>query len=90
MESGKIEIEISEFPLKEVLNTSLTMLREKAVKHNVSLSLEVMPDADITIAADERKLKQIMFNLLNNAVKFTPDGARSPCGHGGYRMQDTR
>lgn len=74
VESGKIEIEVSEFPLKEVLNTSLTMLREKALKHNISLSLEVMPDADITIAADERKLKQIMFNLLNNAVKFTPDG----------------
>ena len=74
VESGKIELEISEFPLKEVLNTSLDMLREKAVKHNVSLSLEVMPDADIRIAADERKLKQIMFNLLNNAVKFTPDG----------------
>lgn len=74
VESGKIEIEVSEFPLKEVLNTSLTMLREKALKHNISLSLEVMPDADITIAADERKIKQIMFNLLNNAVKFTPDG----------------
>lgn len=74
VESGKIGIEVSEFPLKEVLNTSLTMLREKALKHNIRLSLEVMPDADITIAADERKLKQIMFNLLNNAVKFTPDG----------------
>jgi len=74
VESGKLELEISRFPLSEALNTSLAMLKEKAISHNLSLGLEIMPDADIMIAADERKLKQIMFNLLSNAVKFTPDG----------------
>jgi signal transduction histidine kinase len=50
------------------------MLREKAMKHGITLKFEIMPDAEIAIEADERRLKQILFNLLSNAVKFTPEG----------------
>lgn len=74
VESGKIELELSSFPLKEVLNTSMVMFKEKAMKHEISLNLDMAPEADIEIEADMRKLKQVMFNLLSNAVKFTPDG----------------
>ncbi len=74
VESGKMELELSAFPLKDVLNAALSMFREKAMKHNLKLGLEIGPETDIDIEADERKLKQIMFNLLSNAVKFTPDG----------------
>lgn len=74
VESGKMELELSSFLLKEVLSSSMNMLKEKAMKHNIKMDLEIKPDADIEIDADERKLKQIMFNLLSNAVKFTPDG----------------
>jgi len=74
VESGKMELELGRFPLKDILNISMTMLREKAMKHNINLRLQIEPDADLEIEADERKLKQIMFNLLSNALKFTPDG----------------
>ncbi|MEW6418297.1 MAG: ATP-binding protein [Nitrospirota bacterium] len=74
VESGKMELELTKFPLTNVLVISLTMLKEKAMKHSIKLSLDIEQDADIEIEADERKLKQIMFNLLSNAVKFTPDG----------------
>ncbi|MDO8281197.1 MAG: ATP-binding protein [Thermodesulfovibrionia bacterium] len=74
VEAGKLEIEPSRFLLKDILNASMTMLKEKTMKHGIKLSLEIEPDAGIEIEADERKLKQIMFNLLSNAVKFTPDG----------------
>jgi signal transduction histidine kinase len=74
VESGKMELELSRFPLKRAFDSSLTMLREKALKHSLEMSLEVAADADLEVEADERKLKQIMFNLLSNAVKFTPDG----------------
>ncbi|MCL5238246.1 MAG: ATP-binding protein [Nitrospirae bacterium] len=74
VESGKMEFELSSFPLKDVFNASIIMLKEKAIKHNIKLSLEIEPEVDVIIEADERKLKQIMFNLLNNALKFTPDG----------------
>lgn len=74
VESGKMELETSRFPLEQVLEASLTMLKEKAITHNIKLNLEITPDADQVIEADERRLKQILFNLLSNAVKFTSDG----------------
>ncbi len=74
VESGKMELELSRFILKDVLNASISMIKEKATKHGIRLSLEIEKDADIEIEADERKIKQIMCNLLGNAVKFTPDG----------------
>jgi len=74
VESGKMEIEPSHFALKNVINASLTMFKEKEIKHAIKLDLEVEADADCVIEADERKFKQIMYNLLSNAVKFTPDG----------------
>lgn len=74
VESGKMEIEITRFPLKDLLNSSLMMFKERAMKQNLSLSLDIDPGADIEIEADLRRMKQIMFNLLSNAVKFTPEG----------------
>lgn len=74
VEAGKLEIESSSFPLKDILNASMTMIKEKTMKHGIKLSLGIEQDDEIEIEADERKLKQIMFNLLSNAVKFTPDG----------------
>lgn len=75
VEAGKMELEPESLSLKkDVLEPSLTLLHEKALKHNIRLSLDIEPQADINIVADLKKLKQIMFNLLSNAVKFTPDG----------------
>ena len=69
------------------------MLKEKAIKHDINLSLQIEPDADVEIEADDRKLKQIMFNLLSNALKFTADGGsvsvQARLIHdAGYMMQD--
>ena len=75
IEAGKLELELSEVPLPELLSRSFTILKEKALKHNIQLSYEVK-DIPGSIIADERKLKQIIYNLLSNAVKFTPDGGR--------------
>jgi len=75
IEVGKLELELSEVPLPELLSRSLTILKEKASKHNIQLSCEVK-EIPACIIADERKLKQIIYNLLANAVKFTPDGGR--------------
>ena len=74
VEAGKLELELSTFPLKDALNAAFSMFKEKAMKHNLKLNLEIEPDAYNEIEADESKLKQILFNLLGNAVKFTPDG----------------
>ncbi|MEW6602460.1 MAG: ATP-binding protein, partial [Nitrospirota bacterium] len=76
VESGKMELELERVGVRALLEASMTMLKEKAMKHGIDLCIELEPEADIEIEADERKLKQIMFNLLSNAVKFTPEGGR--------------
>ncbi len=74
VEAGKVELELSRFLLQDVLHASITMLKEKAIKHRVDMTLDIEPDADIEIEADERRIRQIMFNLLSNAVRYSPEG----------------
>jgi len=75
VEAGKLELRPTIVKLRDLLDSSLIMVKEKALKHEIQLSnsLNGIPD---TIIADERKLKQIIYNLLSNAVKFTPDGGQ--------------
>jgi len=73
VEAGKLELQLSDVNLKMILENSLVMIKEKAMKHGIKL-LTNMDDIPETITVDERKFKQIMYNLLSNAVKFTPDG----------------
>jgi signal transduction histidine kinase len=75
VEAGKMELKLTDIQLPPFLNQSLKMVREKALKHRLRLSMEIENDLD-TIRADERKLKQILYNLLSNATKFTPEGGR--------------
>lgn len=75
VEAGKMELELSEFNLKDLLKKSLIFVSEKALKHNIGLSTDIKDDIGI-VRADERKVKQVVFNLLSNAIKFTPDGGK--------------
>jgi signal transduction histidine kinase/DNA-binding NarL/FixJ family response regulator len=73
VESGKMDLKYSTVYLHPLVENSLVMMKEKALKHRIELSTEIS-DQPETLEADERKLKQILYNLLANAVKFTPDG----------------
>ena len=75
VEAGRMELQASAFPLAEVVENSLSMVRERATRQGVALLTHVDPSVGL-LDADERKIKQILFNLLSNAVKFTPDGGR--------------
>ena len=72
VEAGKLELEPEVLDLRQLLESSLVVVKEHALAHGISLSLEIDDDID-TVSADEQKVKQIVFNLLSNAVKFTPD-----------------
>ncbi|MEN6441458.1 MAG: ATP-binding protein [Syntrophobacter sp.] len=75
IEDGNLGIEPSEVRLPELLSRSLAIVKEKAFRHNIQLSYEeeAIP---ASIVADERKLKKVLYNLLANSVKFTPDGGK--------------
>ena len=75
VEAGKMELELSPVNIKTLLEDSLVIIKEKAHEHGIGLDLNIPEEmSELEIQADERKLKQIMFNLLSNATKFTPEG----------------
>ena len=73
MEADKLTLEIAEFELRDTVNGTISMFREKARKHDVEVSAEIASDVG-KLAADERKIKQVLFNLLSNAINHTPAG----------------
>ncbi|MFH0824215.1 MAG: AAA family ATPase [Pseudomonadota bacterium] len=77
VEADKLDLVISPVDLSRLLRSCLSLLKEKAVKHSIVLDLTLGDGLDdAVIQADEVKLKQIIFNLLSNAAKFTPDNGR--------------
>ncbi len=72
IEAGRMELDREPLDLPQILESSVTIVKEKAHNNGVHLSVDAGDTG--TIAADPRKLKQILFNLLSNAVKFTPAG----------------
>jgi signal transduction histidine kinase/HAMP domain-containing protein/putative methionine-R-sulfoxide reductase with GAF domain len=75
VEAGRMELDLSTFDIASALSNAMTLVRERAQRHNVALRMDVDPGLG-EVTADERKVKQILVNLLTNAVKFTPDGGR--------------
>lgn len=77
IESGKMPLNLSTVAVGRLLQSSLTMVQEKAVKQGIELGLEIPPELEsMEILADKVKVKQILFNLLSNATKFTPHGGK--------------
>ena len=75
VEAGRMELELGDVSVPHALNSGLTMHGERASRGGVTLALDLDPDIGV-IQADERKLRQVIFNVLSNAVKFTPSGGR--------------
>ena len=71
--AGRLEYRPMQIPIREILASSLIMIKEKAMKRNIAISKE-LDDIPESIHADDTNLKQILYNLLSNAVKFTPNG----------------
>ena len=73
IEAGRMEVDLAPVSLPDLLEHGVAMVRERAARQGVSLALDVAPEVGI-VHADELKLKQVVLNLLTNAVKFTPAG----------------
>jgi signal transduction histidine kinase len=75
IEAGRMELELSQVAVPDVLRNAVSMHSEHASRGGIDLALTTEPE-EITITADERRVRQIVFNLVSNAVKFTPSGGR--------------
>ena len=71
VEAGRMELEPASLSLPELLEHGLALVRERAARQRADVSLDVAADVG-AVWADEIKLKQVVVNLLTNAVKFTP------------------
>lgn len=73
VEAGQMVLEPSTFEVSSALEWASALHRERAAAHAITLTIEVADDVG-TIEADERQFRQVVLNLVANAVKFTPDG----------------
>jgi signal transduction histidine kinase/CheY-like chemotaxis protein len=74
IEAGKLSLENMAFNLKELLNDIFFLYNDMAEKKNIKLVLTYNTDIPTNIVADKNRLKQILSNLINNAIKFTKEG----------------
>jgi len=75
IEAGRMELEVSDFDLPGAIGNALILVRERASRRGITLGHSVDERLG-TIRGDERKVKQVLLNLLSNALKFTPEGGR--------------
>jgi signal transduction histidine kinase len=75
IEAGRMELAPAPFHLPSALDNAVTLVKERAARHGVTLQVDVDPQLG-ELVGDERKVKQVLLNLLSNAVKFTPEGGR--------------
>ena len=75
IEAGKVELQPEEFDLAAMVQSAAAMFRQRCVEKNLALRLEV-PQAGgpVWVRGDCRRLRQVVINLLANAIKFTDEG----------------
>jgi len=75
IEAGRMELAPAPFHLPSALDNAVTLVRGRADRHGIALQVDI--DRQLgELLGDERKVKQVVLNLLANAVKFTPEGGR--------------
>jgi signal transduction histidine kinase len=75
IEAGRMELELTDFDLPQAIDNALILVRERAGRRGITLEHSVDERLG-EIRGDERKVKQVLLNLLSNALKFTPEGGR--------------
>jgi len=73
VEADKEELLLSPLPVSDLCNYAIWTVRDRALEKGLQLTSEIDPEADICIG-DEGRIKQMLVNLLTNAIKFTPAG----------------
>jgi len=75
IESGRMELHPERVAVSELINTSVSVIKDSASKAELSLTKRLaknLPD----LMVDNQRMKQVLLNILSNAVKFTPEGGK--------------
>ncbi len=74
IESGKFELEEIEFNLPDMIAETLKTLAIRADQKGLELACRIAPDVPLLVKGDPGRLRQVLINLVGNAIKFTPSG----------------
>jgi two-component system, cell cycle sensor histidine kinase PleC len=72
IEAGRVELEPAHVDLRGVMEDVFRLVAPRAAEGKIALSLDL--EKDLTVYADRRAIKQVLINLISNAIKFTPEG----------------
>ncbi len=92
IESGRMELAEEDVDVADTIRSCLRMMGDRARNGELNLTAEIDETANSLLRADSRMLKQILFNMLSNAIKFTPPGGKVTIRawhnrHSGYVIQ---
>jgi signal transduction histidine kinase len=73
IEAGQLTLSLTDYSMKDVVYTAMTSVESLAAEKHLTLSFELSPDLPIA-KGDERRIAQVLLNLLGNAIKFTEAG----------------
>ena len=74
LESGKVELESVNFSPEQLVDGVVSLLSARAMAKGLGLSMNLSPETPLWVRGDPTRLRQILFNLIGNAVKFTDKG----------------
>ena len=74
IEAGKLELEMRPFNLRDCIESVIDLMAPPAIEKNLSLIYQIAPGTPEAVIGDDNRLRQVLLNLINNAVKFTAAG----------------
>ena len=74
VEAGKLDLEVAPFHLRHSLEDSIGLFRAVAAEKSLRLGCDLPPELPVWVAGDETRLRQVVLNLISNALKFTSSG----------------
>ena len=75
IEAGKLHLDVTEFDLSQMVHKGVELLQPQAQEKGLALHVTIAPAAVCRVLADETRLRQILMNLIGNAIKFTSSGS---------------